>query len=330
MEKLVQVAQKDRCRFLPISANPQIHDKYAGRFPRIPLSVFVLLSAANNDIAEGRADRGIEEHLCVLKMADHLRQQPTVIFPMVGIAMEDKVLPLLNRFIVQNQIGDEQLRLLVDSIGSVENEWKTDWTKMVNFEKLYAKNYFSGTTYEINTEGEIRLNRGRSRKGNKLPQEIPQKTYLDTKLGKGRVIPAWFYCPSSPETIAEITDVSFEKYYAMAEPDSNWDCQVDDKLNWKLNFRSIVQSLINENENNYRRIHEIYLKNISLRRGWRLLVAIKQYYDEHGAWPPNLDAIKSAVPAEAFVDPVTENPLEYENHGERFSLYGATVNVGPQ
>jgi hypothetical protein len=43
-----------------------------------------------------------------------------------------------------------------------------------------------------------------------------------------------------------------------------------------------------------------------------------------------LDSIESDVPAEAFIDPVTENPLEYENHGECFSLYGETIKIWPE
>jgi hypothetical protein len=61
-----------------------------------------------------------------------------------------------------------------------------------------------------------------------------------------------------------------------------------------------------------------------------LLIAIKQYYIEHDTWPDSLNAVKSGVPAEAFIDPVTGNEFEYENHGERFSLFGETVNIWPK
>jgi hypothetical protein len=38
---------------------------------------------------------------------------------------------------------------------------------------------------------------------------------------------------------------------------------------------------------------------------------------------------KSDALAEAFIDPVTGNPLEYENHRQSFSLYGETINIWP-
>jgi hypothetical protein len=74
-------------------------------------------------------------------------------------------------------------------------------------------------------------------------------------------------------------------------------------------------------------LHDLYSRTLTLRRGSRLLIAIKQYKSENGAWPSDLDSIESDVPAEAFIDPVTENPLEYENHGECFSLYGETIKI---
>jgi hypothetical protein len=67
-----------------------------------------------------------------------------------------------------------------------------------------------------------------------------------------------------------------------------------------------------------------------MRRGSRLLLAIKQYYNQHDTWPPDLDSIKTTAPAEAFLDPVTGKPLQYENHGEHFSLYGKLINIWPQ
>jgi hypothetical protein len=60
-----------------------------------------------------------------------------------------------------------------------------------------------------------------------------------------------------------------------------------------------------------------------------LLLAIKQYRNENGRWPDSLDDIKSNVPAEALIDPAGER-FDYENHGERFSLYGKSINIWPQ
>ena len=51
---------------------------------------------------------------------------------------------------------------------------------------------------------------------------------------------------------------------------------------------------------------------------------------ESGEWPESQESIKTTAPAEAFLDPVTGKPLQYENHGDRFSLFGAKTNVWPR
>jgi hypothetical protein len=142
---------------------------------------------------------------------------------------------------------------------------------------------------------------------------------------------AWFFVPSTPRKFTKIIDANYEKYYAMTEPDFDWSKEPgESRWRWKINYRSGIELLTNILEPSYRRIHEIYLKNLSLRRGSRLLIAIKQYNIENGNWPVSLDAIKSEAPAEAFIDPVTGGQFEYENHGKYFSLYGETINIWPK
>ena len=125
----------------------------------------------------------------------------------------------------------------------------------------------------------------------------------------------------------------------MAEPDFDWTIKPqnpDSFPTWLNVYRLIFYNIHFDQliadkwaESNYR-THDLYLRTLTMRRGSKLLLAIKQYYNQHGVWPPDLESIKSAAPAEAFIDPVTGNPLEYENHGELFSLYGETANIWPK
>ena len=80
----------------------------------------------------------------------------------------------------------------------------------------------------------------------------------------------------------------------------------------------------------YSRIHEIYLRILTYRRGSRLLVAIRQYKNEKGNWPEDLNAIKSLAPAEAFIDPAYGSRFEYETYDKNFSLYGGQTNIWPK
>ena len=133
--------------------------------------------------------------------------------------------------------------------------------------------------------------------------------------------------------IGEMIDASYEKYYAMAEPDFDWDKEpIEFRQRWKVNYRFGVKIIANLKlpELACYKIHEIYFRILTLCRGTRLLIEIKRYHTQHGTWPDSLNAIKSGAPAEAVIDPVTGNEFEYENHGERFSLFAETINIWPK
>ena len=328
---LIEISRIEKCKFsIPVGLAGL--DLSMKRLPKIRRSTFLLVSAANNDIAEGRIDAALEKCLCIIQMAKHLYQQPVMISFLVGFAIEHMALERLNRFVIEGQPSGEQLRLIANSIKGPKNNWGADWRKILDFEKLYAKNMLCSIAYEKNTEGKVRLNRGRlSLTGEQLPQKFPPPTYLRKKLLKAKTILIWFCLPPSPEKIGEIVDAGFEQYYAMAEPDFDWDKEpVEFRPRLKVNYRSMVDLLTGILGPAYYRIHEIYLRNLEMRRGSRLLTAIKRYYIEHGSWPASLDAIKSRAPAEAFIDPVSGNEFEYENHGKTFSLYGEVINIWPK
>ena len=332
IEKLLQTAKKDKCRFLPIRVDPVGIGEYMERLPKIRQCAFLLVSAANNDVAEGRIDDGIEKYLCIIQMGRHSYQQPVTIHQLVGFAIESIGLQQLNRFVIEGRPSEQQLQLLSSSLIGAKNNWGADLCKILDFEKLYAKNMLCSMAYEKRQEGKVRFSRGQlSLTGEQLPQKIPSGTYLRRKFAKVGTILGWLYLPSSPEKIGEIVDAGFEQHYAMAEPDFDWDKEPSEfRPRRKANYNNIVEMLISLTGRAYYTIHEIYLRNLEMRRGSRLLTAIKRYYIENGSWPPSLEAIKSRAPVEAFIDPVSGNEFEYENHGERFSLYGETRNIWPK
>jgi hypothetical protein len=331
IDTLIEISGMEKCRF-PIPVGPASLAQYMKQLPKMRRITFLLISAANNDMAEGRIDAALEKYLCVIQMANHLYQQPVIIGFMVGFAIEHVALERLNRFVIEGQPSGKQLRLIANSIKGPKNNWSSDWQKILDFEKLYAKNTLCSMVYEADSEGKTRLTRrsfastiGQS------PQQLPAGTYSRRKCAKLGVIFVWLYVPSAPEKISEIVDAGYEKYYAMAEPDFDWNKEPGEpRPRWKVNYLSGIKLIANLPEQAYYRIHEIYLRNLEMRRGSRLLTAIKRYYIEHDSWPASLDAIKSRAPAEAFIDPVSGGQFEYENHGERFSLYGETINIWPK
>jgi hypothetical protein len=332
IEKLLQAAEKDKCIFLPITADPYSFGDNLNRLPDVRKCVFLLTSVANNDIAEGQIDDAFDKYFCIIKMAQHLYQQPTMIHHLVGFGIESLALDQLNCFVIEGQPSSEQLLLISDSMIGVENKWSTFWYKIINFEKLYAKNGFVCINYEVNTKGKIRYSRNSFAA---FPADIRQnpKTvpYWKKRLNKADAISSWFSLPPSPQKISDMFDAGFKKYYAMAEPDFDWDKIPDEmKMPRKANYGAIIEMLTGIMEPAYKKVHNTYLKNLSLRRGSRLLIAIKQYHIEHGTWPDSLNAVKSNVPADALIDPTTGKEFEYENHGQHFSLSAESVNIWPK
>lgn len=327
IEKLIKADKKDKCVFLPIGSDIITFSKLIEKVPKFRQCIFLLLSAANNDVAEGRSDAAIEKYLVILNIANHLYQQPTLVYYQMGV-LERLGLQQLNRCIIEGRPTEAQLKLISNSIKNLQDNWGTDLSNILDLEKLYAKNMLSGMHYEINPQGKTRFSRGSIALTN---GQIRNGTYTRRKFAKLGTILGWLYIPSSPEKIGKFVDAGFEKHYAMTRPDFDWNTKPGQlKSRYKLNYGYMVEFLTSLTYPVYFRIHEKYQRDLTYRRGSRLLIAIKQYHNEHNTWPPNLDSIKSAAPSEAFIDPVTGNPLEYENHGERFSLYGETTNVWPK
>jgi len=337
--KLLQAAQKDKCIFLPIIDVFTISEEVMDRISRIRIYAFLLVSAAHNDIAEGRTDAALEKFYCINQMAKHMNQQPAMLCHLVGIAIENLGLQNLNRFVIEDQLNEQQLQSVLNSKIDIENHWRDDWRKTIDIEKLCEKNMLCCMVYEKNAEGKVRLSRNPlAQWKEELPQQYSSPSGLQRKIYKAKTILNWLYYPSKPEKIAKVIDENFKKLYAMAESDFDWSRMPDfdwsvelgqTRMSWKCNYRSLIESLINMRSSHHK-VNELYLKNLAYRRGSRLLVAIKQYEIENNNWPESLDDIKSKVPAEAFIDPVSGKEFEYENQRESFSLFGEKTNIWPK
>ena len=352
IEKLLEAAQKDKCRF-PIIADYRSFARYMERSPMMRRCALLLLSAGNNDIAEGRIDAGLETYFCIIRMADHLYQQPVMIDLLVGFAIEGLALTQLNKFVVESQPGGEEIELIAESIKGPEDNWQSDFIRVLEYEKLFHKNTFSSLAYQVNPQGKVRLSRdpyaamkeewqeelkaGKIQDPEELAafQRILHPTYWQRKRRKANTILKWFFMPSTPQKAGEIIDAGFEKHYAMAERDFDWSKQPHkldsllrktncDRLRFDFNyFARVTADMLEES---YHKVHDIYLRNLALRRGSRLLVAIRQYKNEKGSWPENLEQVKGSVPAEVLVDPITGDAFVYKLIEEDFMLYSRGKN----
>lgn len=327
IQKLILTSKIEKCILPPVP--------YADRFdfsdslPKLRYCAFLLISSANNDIAEGRIDEAVEKYTSAFRMADQLHQFPSMTHVSVHWAIKEKTLRPLNRYLIEGHPDSEQLNKILKILNRPQNRWSSDWPAMLDPTKLSIKDKIAGITFETDDTGKLRYSRRPFFKNEGSEKNAGDSTYFSGVKGKIRATVRWAFFPPSPKAIDKIVDKGLEQPYAMANSDFKWDDTGSANTFLKLNYKYVIQSQIRFEEYNYRQLHNIYLKHITLLRGSQLLVAIRQYKDEHGKWPESLKEIKSDVPAEAFVDPATGEALQYESDGKQFMLSGKLVNIWP-
>ena len=291
---------------------------------------YLLISAANNDIAEGRVDRGLEKYIAVFQMGKHQRQQPSLIDFLVGAALEALSIGQFKKFIVTGDATEEHLSVIEDTLSKNRFNWSSDLPRILEHEKLFAKNFW-GMFYGINPEGKIRLTRGLS---NAIMAQLPEDmkdelviTYWHKRLMKVWSLLCWFYMPSSPQKAGDIIDTVYEQFYVMAEPGFDWQKEPEKPSSmFRLNYRTLVEFTTNILSPLYYRIHDGYLRAITEQRGSRIIIALRCYKNKNGTWPESLDDIKSLALAEIFVDPFNNGPFVYKLTDNSFMLYSKGKN----
>lgn len=329
---LLQARSIKTCRF-PSNIELVLTDKsQVYRYSSLKSWAVLLLLSANNDAAESRLDRALSKYACAIQMAKHLYQQKRIIDFLIGFGIEGLTLPPLNSFVIEGQPSKNQLQLLSETLKNLKNNWCSDFSQCLEYDRLFVKNAFCSLVYQTNPKGRVRLSRNPAAAiGGRFLPRMPAQTYWQRKSMKASTILGWLFLPATPQKAAQMIDTIYEKCRPMTKPEFPWGKEnTFANPSLQLNCRFLVMSLTNRSTRLYSRFHDIYLKRLALRRGSRLLTAIKQYKTEHGTWPPNLEAIKSCAPTEAFIDPVTGRQFNYETHAQRFSLYGETENIWPR
>jgi hypothetical protein len=328
--KLIEASRIEQCRF-PISADVVCVDEIMHRLGPIQKWALLLNWAANNDIAEGRTEKGLGKYVSMLQMGKHQDQQPSQYDFMVGTGIELCSINLFKRFVVTGEATEERLILIEKALAEIKHGWSYDLPRILDYEKLAAKN-FLGLFYEVNPEGKIRFTRSLAsiiRKQVLLDmKEEAAETYWHRKFMKASAILNWFCMPSTPQEIGAIIDSAYERCYAMAEPDFNWQKEPGEfsAASIKFNCRYMIETQLCISEPTYYSIHDTYLRTIAQQKGGRLIVAMRRYKNKNGSWPVSLDEVKSSASEEIFVDPINGGSFVYKLTDENFILYSKGKN----
>lgn len=349
---LIEVSRIEKCRFpMVVTTGPTSLKGKMDRLPMIRQGAKLLIRAANNDLGEGRIDQAIEKNLTVLGMGKHQRQQPMLVDLLSAIAIEALAIHQFNRFVITGGAEEEHLTLIEEALAEIKHDWSSDLPRILEYGKLSVKGWF-GKFYEVNPEGKIRIShdphaemRAYLRKklqGRKIDNAQMKElkkiwklnaypNYFQRKLIKAHTVLRWFYVPSTPEKAAKIIDAVYEKYYAMAEPDFDWQKEprefpITSLFRFKFNYTYLIEHLAGMSEGTYYRIHDIYLRVIADKRGSQIIIALRRYKNQNGHWPESLEDIKHFAPAKAFIDPQNGGAFVYKLTEENFTLYSKGKN----
>jgi len=80
------------------------------------------------------------------------------------------------------------------------------------------------------------------------------------------------------------------------------------------------------NIDTFNRMHEQYLRVLTVRYGTRILIAIRRHKNKNGTWPKSLDQIKSSLSKETLTDPHNNGSFVYKLTDEGFKLYSKGPN----
>jgi len=333
ISKLLDVSKVEKCR-LPIKPNfPQI-SKYHDILLAMRQWAFLLVRAANNDIAEGRVDAALEKCLCLNQMGDHIRQQPIMLDTLFGFTIEELAAKKIKRFIVTDKLTESHLTTIEKNLKTVKHDWCSDIPKFLEYDKLVIKDLLS-FFYEINPQGKTRLSRNSISIIKAQYREKYQRhlTNRQRKHAKAAVIAAWFFMPSTPHKASKIIDNSFEKYYAMADPNFDWQKSPPPIFSWpnfyrelRFNYPYFIRLIVDMQEKHLYQIHDLYLRQIASDRGRQIIIELKRHKNKTGHWPENLNEIRPFASAEIFIDPFNNDSFVYKLIEDNFVLYSRGKN----
>ena len=235
IDRLFEAVEFEKCRF-PIIIYIQQLDPQIERIASMRQWAILLRFAANNDLAKGRIDSAITKWRCIVKMADHIRQQPTITDQLCADVVERIAWSKFALFLVE---GDPQ---------------------EAHFRQIQVMTLLTGDDWD-----------------------------------------------DALEDICLVEALTDRKY----------------RENFGIFGLLMLRMPSDHGPDGVRRR---YMRKKTITRGIRILIALRRYKNEFGAWPGKLDEIRSELASEIFVDPLNNGEFVYELTDDGFKLYSKGEN----
>ncbi|MHC4070328.1 MAG: hypothetical protein ACYSR8_12280 [Planctomycetota bacterium] len=320
MATLLEATRIEKCRF-PIDYNSLKTSLGQSTRPHLrPMKklAWMLVCAANNDLMEKSIDEALEKQIALLRISEHLRQQPIAIDMKTGIAYQALALNRINRFLVAENPTEPHIDKLEDAVSEIRHDWDVTWAAIADCEKLSVMKDLFWMLYEMNEQGDIRITVSDFFRYFKpvSQQGVP---YWIRKLAKAECLMTWFLFPQTPEQAAGIIEKTLKKYGKIEYINS----QLTRESPLRFNFSYIIDLYV---DSYICSMHSLFMRLKSDTSATGIIIALRRYKNKHGSWPEKLDDVKSLAPAGIFVDPVNGGSFVYKPTDESFLLYSKGQN----
>lgn len=285
IDELLVIGGMERCRW-PVQADR--YDEYTVPYEKLIWSVQLLMAAGNRDLGDGRVTAALTKYFSTLRIADHRRQQPSMVDSMAGFGSERDALQMIRYILVRSDLSDEDIAQIADHLPSAADPWPQEWERLLEFKKLQYMNLL-GRLYEVDDEGNTRFaNRivisARDEQEHRNPIRMPRVYWL-------------LSMPRDPRAVRGIVDRYFAAFEnRVAAADLLPMCQtapilLNEYVRMTCNSYRWCAEMAFFNEDAYREHRRWLVPGITVRRGTWLVLGLRRYRDAHGAWPEALDAI---------------------------------------
>jgi len=325
LDELLQIGRMEKCRW-PVNAD--FDPKGPMPYRKLGYSAQLLALAGNRHLGEDRFEEALQTSFCLLRSADHMRQQPSTMDFLVSFGCEGMARKMIRHILVRNPLSPSDIERITHRLPAATNTWKEDITRLLEFDE-YRYAQFMAPIYEINEQGKIRF-------ATCCP--LFSKDNQDPKAPKGRLWQLYCYMnmPLDPQGVWPMARQESARiaHFLQSGPTARIP---DDELLLEGPFFDLITRLL-ANAPRYAARHMFfdaylygsfgkhYATRLAQRRATWLLLGLRQYRDKHGVWPPSLDLISERIPPEMSDDPTSGSAFVYALDGDTFKLYSKGLN----
>jgi len=321
VDQLLQAATTGTFRW-PLQA--YTYDQYTVPYKPLGRGIQYLLMSANRDLGEGRIDEALTKYFCVIRIAHDLRQQMQPLDWRIAFRYEVDALRMMREALVRHDFSDRDIAWIGQRLPSTEDPWPQDAQTFFQAEKLRYMNMLA-RLYEVNDEGEVRFASTITLSSDDPLQEEDRET------GKWFRLYWRLNMPLDPKDLHAVADNYFTRFNPLLEPDLRPFPDREQGMTWidlsraTANFyRWFAEMAFFQWE--YPDMRQRHATLVAERRGTCLVLGLRRYRNERGAWPASLEQVSEYIPAEASLDPTSSASFVYARDGDNFKLYSKGIN----